>query len=273
MENFTYTKGIKKLGTTYLGGIKHSAKMNYSYNNGTITYCLYLAPSNMAYGDNRTVCPNDKYCKDFCLNGSGRNKGDILSKGTEHSKINVSRVKKTKFFYEDRETFMQILIHEIRRAQIQAIKENKEFSVRLNGTSDISLLAFKYQGKNILEHFPNVQFYDYTKVYSRTQLQNQYPNYDLTLSYNGHNLEECLEYLNKGGKVAVVFENELPKFWHKFQVIDANGYDMRYLDPKGTIMGLHYHKTAYDYMQLKIDKTYKPNTKFIVTSNDKYCEY
>ena len=40
-----------------------------------------------------------------------------------------------------------------------------------------------FHGMNILEIFPDVQFYDYTKVYSRIGLLKKYPNYDLTYSF------------------------------------------------------------------------------------------
>ena len=157
MENFTLAKGLKKLGCSYLGGVVKSAKMRYSFNNGTATYCLYLAPSNMA-NPYRTVCPNDKWCKQFCLNGSGRNKADILVNGVEESSINKSRIKKTNLFFDDKETFMQILIHEIKREKAKAEKMDMEFSVRLNGTSDLSPEDFVYNGKNILQIFPNIIF-------------------------------------------------------------------------------------------------------------------
>ena len=49
---------------------------------------------------------------------------------------------------------------------------NLEFSIRLNGTSDLSLLTFKLGGKNILEIFNDVQFYDYTKVANRFNICN-----------------------------------------------------------------------------------------------------
>ena len=257
----------KKIGVSYLGGTKHSAKMRYSYNNGTETYCLYLAPADMS-GHN--VCPNSKYCKALCLNNAGHNKADILSRGMEKSKINISRIKKTHCFFDNRELFMQTLIAEIEKARLHAIKNNLEFAVRLNGTSDLSLEQFVYNGKNILEIFQDVQFYDYTKVPSRINLINKYPNYDLTLSYNGYNWNACENFLRMGGKVAVVFENELPKTFHGFNVIDANGYDMRFLDPASTIMGLHYHPTANDYVN---GKFVKPNSKFIVEASDIACEY
>ena len=266
MEKFIYKNALKEIGVTYVGATKQSAKMNYSYNNGTETYCIYLAPSTMS---GRNVCPNSEHCKEFCLNGSGRNKSDILLRGEKHSNINVSRIKKTDAFYKQRDLFMQTIIHEINTAMKRAEKNGMEFSVRLNGTSDLSPLVFKYQGKNILEWFPNVQFYDYTKVPSRYKLLSKYKNYDLTFSFDGHNWDKCEEILNQGGKVAVIFENEkLPTAYKGYNVIDANGYDMRYLDPKGTIMGLHYHRTANDY---KSGKYVKPVSKAIITIDDENC--
>ena len=270
-KNFYYGKTLEGYGISYLGSVAQSMKMRLSYENGTMTYCLYLAPADMS-GYN--VCPNSQYCKQFCLNGSGQNKCDELSRGVEGSKINQSRIKKTKMFYEDRATFMRLLIHELNRYQRRAKKLGMEFSVRLNGTSDLSPLAFRdpETGKNILELFPDVQFYDYTKVPTRIKLMQQYPNYDLTLSYNGYNWEECEKFLNEGGKVAVVFFDEkLPKSFHGFPICDGNTYDMRYLDPASHIVGLHYHKTANDYYidpKDGIRKFRVPDTPFVVKVND-----
>ena len=257
----------KEIGVSYLGGVTKSAKMNYSYNNGTATYCLYLAPSTMS---GYCACANDKWCKDFCLNGAGRNKADILVRGFEESTINKSRIKKTKCFFENKDTFMELLIKEIKQEKRIADNKGMEFAIRLNGTSDLSPEDFVYKGKNILEIFSDIQFYDYTKVPQRIALPHKYANYDLTLSFNGYNSNICRSYLEQGGKVAVVFYGKLPKKFMGFDVIDANGYDMRYLDPKSTIMGLHYHRTGNDY---KDGKFVMPNSKFIVMENDPRCEY
>ena len=265
MESITSLR--KKMGVSYLGGTTHSAKMRYSYENGTETYCVYLAPADMS-GFN--VCPNSKFCKAFCLNNAGHNKADILSRGMEKSKINLSRIKKTKTFFENKELFMELLIQEIAKAQKHAQSKGMGFSVRLNGTSDLSPEDFVYQGKNILEWFPNVQFYDYTKVHTRFKLIEKYPNYDLTYSYNGYNWNACEHFLRMGGKVAVVFEKELPTTFNGYEITDANGYDMRYLDKGGTIMGLHYHPTANDYVN---GKYVRPNSKFIVNSDDTRCVF
>ncbi len=257
-----YTKTLKKLGVSYLGGVAQSMKMRLSVAHGTMTYCLYLAPWNMS-GHN--VCPKGQHCHEFCLNGSGQNKCDELSRGVEGSLINRSRIKKTRLFYEDRYTFMELLKHEIAVKRERARKLGYEFSVRLNGTSDLSPLAFKdSDGRNILEIFSDVQFYDYTKVYSRINLLEKYPNYDLTFSFDGYNWDKCEDFLKNGGKVAVVFysdKEELPKTFRGYEVVDANEDDMRYLNPKGTIMGLHYHKTANDYKKGRFER---PNTPFVI---------
>jgi hypothetical protein len=258
----------KKLNISYLGGVTHSAKMTYSYNHNVATYCLYLAPADMS-GYN--TCSNCLHCKHFCLNGSGRNKGDIIAHGFEYSQINRARIKKTKAFFEQKETFMQLLILEIEKAMIDAKNKNMGFAIRLNGTSDISPEEFTYKGQNILEIFSDVQFYDYTKDFRRIALTQKYSNYDVTLSYNGYNQYVCEEYLKRGGKVAVVFFDEkMPKKFLGYNVVDGNTYDMRFLDPNSSVIGLHYHKTGNDYVN---GKFVKPTTRFIVFEDDARCEY
>ena len=275
-KNFSYGRELKNLGISYLGSVAQSMKMRLSYENGTMTYCLYLAPANMS-GYN--VCPKSEHCKAFCLNGSGQNKCDELSRGVEGSKINQSRIKKTKLFFQNRVLFMNLLIHEIKRYKAKAERLGMGFSVRLNGTSDLSPVLFKdpESGLNLLELFPDVQFYDYTKVYNRIKLMAQYPNYDLTFSYDGFNADDCERFLQNGGRVAVVFFDEkLPKYFKGYKVVNGNDFDMRYLDPKGCVVGLHYHKTANDYYIDPNDGKRKfrvPETPFVVKINDERCEW
>lgn len=271
MENFSLSAAYKMCGFTYLGATHQSAKMRYSYNANVATYCIYLAPSDMS---GYKVCPNDEHCRQFCLNGAGQNKCDILARGVEHSIINKSRIKKTRLFYENKELFLRIMIAEIVREHDKAWKKGMGFAVRINGTSDLSPEAFHHPNvcndANILQIFPTIQFYDYTKVATRIPLQNKYQNYDLTLSYTGYNWSDCKSYLDMGGKVAVVFESEktLPVLFRGYPIHDANGYDMRYLDPSGHIMGLHYHRVAANYVN---GKYVRPNTKFIVPEDSEEC--
>jgi hypothetical protein len=105
----------------------------------------------------------------------------------------------------------------------------------------------------------------------------QYDNYDLTLSYNGYNWDDCEKFLNEGGKVAVVFfSDKLPKSFHGYPICDGNSYDMRYLDPASHIVGLHYHKTANDYYVDEADGKRKfrvPDTPFVVKINNEFVDW
>lgn len=265
MTNGTLSYGaiLKKYGISYLGSAAKSAKLKHSLYHGTLTYAIYLAPSNLS-GHN--VCPKSEHCRAHCLNQSGHNKADILAHGFEGSKVNNARIKRTRLFYDDREAFMRLLIREIMRYEKVAKREGLEFSVRLNGTSDISPLAFKYDGKCILDIFPRIQFYDYTKVYSRTNLLASYDNYDITFSYDGYNWDDCRNYLSQGGRVAVVFYGGLPKTFNGYEVVSGDDYDMRYIDKNGCVIGLKYKVGGTDYVLGEDGKRHfvEPNVPFVI---------
>lgn len=272
MENFGYQKALKQVGISYLGKHSQSAKMIKNTINHVITYSLYLAPADMS-GYN--VCPVSKWCKQFCLNGSGRNKSDILARGFEHSHINRSRIKKTKLFFENNALFMQLLMHELEKTRVYAERNGFGFSVRLNCTSDISPEDFvdPDTGLNILQKYPDVVFYDYTKVPTRFSLIERYPNYHLTFSYNGHNEFMCRKFLAMGGNVAVVFANQsdLPLRFMGYDVIDGNKDDLRYLDAPAKVVGLHFHATAANYD--KNGKYIQPNSDFVVRDDNELVEW
>ena len=129
--------------------------------------------------------------------------------------------------------------------EIEAIikKNNGEaiVTIRLNGNSDISWEQFKvFEGKNIFEVFPNVQFYDYTKNWTR--FDKVLPsNYYLTFSRSETNHDKAMELLKRGINVAIVFD-KLPETFEGFKVINADETDLRFLDEKGVICGLKYKK-------------------------------
>ena len=281
-QKFSYTREINNLGISYIGNVAQSAKLEKSYDNGVMTYCIYLAPATMAGRTNKgtriNVCPRSEHCKQFCLNGSGHNKGDQIMNGTGRSRIDQSRIKKTRLFYNDRDLFMRLVICEIKKWQKKAQEKGMGFSIRLNGTSDLSpeLFSDPETRLNLLQLFRKVQFYDYTKVYKRIALMHKYANYDLTFSHSGYNWDECQKFLDEGGKVAVVFLDEkLPKSFHGYPICDGNLYDMRYLDPAKHIVGLHYHRVANDYYVDTdgIRKFKAPDTPFVIKVNDPNVDY
>jgi hypothetical protein len=62
----------------------------------------------------------------------------------------------------------------------------------------------------------------------------------------------------------------LPMAFDNYPVIDANGYDMRYLDPPRTIMGLHYHRTAANY----VNGVYvEPDEDFVVKDDNNLVQW
>ena len=91
--------------------------------------------------------------------------------------------------------------------------------------------------------FPDIQFYDYSKI--ATRFKKELPkNYHLTFSMaeTEQNKKECFDLLDKGFNVAVVFnvkdETELPTTYMGFKVINGDMHDLTFLHDKNTIIGL-----------------------------------
>lgn len=245
----------KALGFSYLGAIASSSKIKKTTKvMDILTYILYLSPADLAgqvFGKKWNLCPfASAECRMACLADSGRSKMD------GKAIITWARLKKSALWFYNRELFMWLLIEELKAAQKKAAKQEKEFAVRLNGTSDILINQFQYGGKNILELFPDVQFYDYTKQPKQLVNANVYDNYHLTFSYTGHAKNEklALRTLFLGqANVAIVFEKELPKFWNGFSVIDGDNLngDYRPADElngqtTGLVVGLKFKQVAND---------------------------
>lgn len=237
---FNLSEAKKLTGLSYLGKVNNGAKHHKAFKYGELVYTIYLAPANMSGYE---VCPGrTPECTALCLNESGHNRGNYVN---NLNFINDSRIKKTQLFFENHDLFCRWVVRDIEAGIAKAKKEGKRFSVRINNTSDISpeLIYIKENGvkKNILELFPEVQFFDYTKVLGRLKLMNKYDNYDLTYSYNGSNMETCKALLKSGVKVAMVFE-KVPTEFDGFKVINGDLYDMRYKDEPGVIVGLKFKK-------------------------------
>ena len=255
-----YTNRAKAKDETklsYLGGVSLSSKIAKSKVLDTLTYVLYLAPADLS-GFN--VCPKaTSECKALCLHESGHNRIDI-----HKNIINNARIEKTKLFFQNRKYFMQWLYAEIIAYKNMADSKGYKFSVRINGTSDLSPEIFKLDNFNILQLLPNIQFYDYTKVLNRYKLLSKYKNYHLTFSYSGKNWDECQIALKNNMNVAVVFEKHIPKKFKGFTVINGDVTDLRYMDKKNVIVGLKYKKVRINNIE---------NSEFVVKTLDPDCKY
>lgn len=199
---------------------------------GYITYILYMSPFT-ANSKGINVCSHaSKGCADSCLVGSGF--------GGMYENVKNGRREKTEYFLRDRVGFL----HQVKDEIEKAIKKNEGkaiVTIRLNGTSDLPFEKFKvFEGKNIFEVFPEVQFYDYTKNYLR--FDKELPkNYHLTFSRSEINNDKSIELLKRGFNVAMVFD-KLPETYEGFKVINADLDDLRFLDEKNVICGLKYKK-------------------------------
>lgn len=232
----TKAQAVRDTKLTYLSSVSRTVKHKKSKKYGELTLSLYLSP---AKSSGYEVCPGrTAECTKLCLNESGMNS---MVRNDRGDMINRSRITKTKLFFEDRDFFMDWLIFEIKSAKLKAERMTYKLSIRLNNTSDISPEEFTRNGQNILEMFPEIQFYDYTKVASRVELMKKYKNYDLTFSYTGYNLTECQNMLLNMVRVAVVFKN-VPEVWQNYPVIDGDKFDMRYKDNHAVIVGLKYKR-------------------------------
>lgn len=212
---------------TLLTSPNGQAKMAKSAKSGVyLPYILHLAPSDLS-GYN--TCPlASAGCKAACLNTAGMG---------VFNNVQLARIERTKQFYENRVEFFGKLVREITNAERKAIKLDKQLTVRLNGTSDIQWEIYNvHQGKTIFELFPEVVFYDYTKIAKRDP--RPFPNYSLTFSAAENNDEHVKVALDKGMNVAVVFRNELPTTWNGKTVIDGDVDDLRFLDPQNVVVGL-----------------------------------
>jgi hypothetical protein len=200
---------------------------------GFLTGILYLSPARVS-GHN--VCPNSTTgCRAACINTAGY--GGIFNT------IQIARKRKTEMFYKEKDKFFFLLQKDIDKLRRVSEKRNLIPCVRLNGTSD---LAHEKIAPYLFENNRDIKFYDYTKSERRYQdfLDNRLPkNYHLTLSsHENMALETIDEYITHGGKVTVVFSTpkskELPKKWKGHKVYDGDTSDLRFLDPKGFIIGL-----------------------------------
>lgn len=200
---------------------------------GYLSFILHLAPADLS---GKEVCPKRTAgCTAACLNTAGR--GGLFKPGETTNMIQQARIRKTKMFFEDRESFMEQLEKDINLGIKQAAKLGLKPVFRLNGTSDLSWEKYTLKGsdKNVFEMFDNIQFYDYTKVLGRKV--SQYKNYHLTFSAADGNEADVAQAIEQGMNVAMVFD-KVPATYMGVPVIDADDTDLRFLDPTGVICGL-----------------------------------
>lgn len=206
-------------------GIGTDAKTVKGEKKGVLTGIMYLAPHTLS---GRNVCPMAEMagCHEPCLNTAGRGR---------MSNVQQARVRKTNFWHEDREGFLNTLRKDIRKVVRKAKREGMIPMIRLNGTSDI---RWEREAPEIFAEFSDVQFYDYTKIPTRRDLPS---NYHLTFSYSAANDRYAAfadAAKDNGMNIAVVFRKRLPDTFLGMPVVSGDESDVRPYDPQGVVVGL-----------------------------------
>lgn len=173
------------------------------------------------------LCPNSKKakCLELCLVDSGFSE--------VFDSVNIARQKKTDYFMQDRDGFLQQLKRELTNLDKYAKKHNKKAIVRLNVLSDIP-----WERYNIPQQFPNIKFYDYTKRSNR--LGRMPENYGLMFSWSGASdyQQEVNNALKTDTPITVVFSKQLPEYYLGRKVYNGDLSDLDNLDQKNMVIGL-----------------------------------
>lgn len=198
---------------------------------GFRTAILYLAPYTLS-GTNMCAMAAIAECHGPCLNVTGR--GQMLS-------VQVARLRKTLFLQQYESEALAMIAKEVALLEKQAAREGWILLVRLNGTSDR-----KWEKDGIIQAFPRVQFYDYTKLANRRNIP---ANYDLTFSYSG--VAAFLPYVkiarDNGMRIAVVYRNremvesaiERGERFLDLPLVDGDDTDIRHIDPRHSVVALY----------------------------------
>lgn len=206
-----------------------------------LTAPLHLAPFNLS---GFQVCPQaSEGCAAACLHTAG-NPAYMAQK-------DASRKEKTQAYFRHRDAFLALLVFEIAAHVRKAKAKGMEAGVRLNATSDLPWEVRKVEIDGVevglMEAFPEVTFYDYTKVTKRAIAfaEGRMPsNYHLTFSRTEENDADCARVLAAGGNVAAVFTRQAYKAalasgeYKGTPVTDGDAHDFRPADPRGVIVAL-----------------------------------
>ena len=221
--------------TYKLLGVGTNAKTIKGDGDEYLTAILYMTPYKvMVDGKLFNSCSMAAMasCIDGCLYTAGRG---------AFNNVQTARQRKAEWFYRDRDSFMAQLVIDVAKFANYCRKRDIQPCIRLNGTTDIRWELILIDGKNIFERFPDVQWYDYTKIPNRKV--SHLANYHLTWSYSAANpkYEQYFdEVIRNGMSVAVVFRKPINlNTWRGYKVVDGDKDDLRFLDPKQSIVALY----------------------------------
>jgi len=224
-------------------GVGTNAKTVKGDGSEYLTAITYLTPWKTIFeGKTHNICPMAEMasCHEGCLYTAGRG---VMSN------VQSARLRKTRVWLKDKPLFLDMLRQDLTTFQRRCFDKEIQPCVRLNGTSDI-----QWENYGIIEEFPDIQFYDYTKIIKRAYKKLP-KNYHLTLSYSEANPQYADDVMKAvcetGTSMAVVFRDEenIPDYFERiysncrgtygFRTFSMDKDDLRFLDPKGMAGALY----------------------------------
>ena len=217
--------------------------------NGKRVYSLGLGLASAQKINNKqklTSCPQSAICESLCL---GETSGQNLlygGVGQFRSGPRLAQYLKTEAMVVHPEEFTSVLYAEIASFRLAMMKEGKQPTVRLNVTSDFAPKVWE----PLIKAFPDVMFYDYTKLATDPIAENHHLTYSSTgasqivdgklVENKLSNWPKMVQRLREGKNVAMAFtsKTDMPDFivdeatGERFQVWNGDNYDARFLDPK-----------------------------------------
>ncbi len=221
---------VKKNGLyvpTSMLSVGKDAKTIKGVKKNYLTGIMYLHPS-------VKLCPSSikAGCIEACLNTAGRS--------SVFPRILQARHNKTNLLEKHEELALTLIYNDIQRIVNKANTNGMNPAIRLNGTSDIDWTTKKLNGKTMFEHFPDVQFYDYTKNSSIARKSRYIPNYHVTGSYSNEKAyrPSMIKMIGHGVNIAVVFRGKIPETFMGKVVVNGDETDLRFLDKSNVIVAL-----------------------------------
>ena len=241
-------KLFKDFQISYFSSVNSSQKIEKGKKENFDTLVLYLSASKNAGVD---ICKfASTGCRLACLVASGH---ALIEKRAGKNTIAISRIVKTWITVYRMDIAESVLVEEIELARKRAERKGNKFAVRLNGTSDLPF----YQ---VINKFPEIQFYDYTKDPDRIEL----PNYHLTFSYadtSKARLKHYKQALKRGQSIAFpVIASDFEEACAMPNCYSMDNTDLRFLDNAG----------KYGILKAKVTDNLQSGVKnkFILSANE-----
>lgn len=229
-----------------LSDMRANAKLRKSAHRSFRIVGLALAHANTS-GFN-TCVRHTSGCAQACVGSTGM--------AAVFSEILRSREKKTRLLFSDRKFFLKLLCTELDAENEQSRRDGQILAVRLNQFSDLPWESAAFG--RIPQAFPDVQFFDYTKIHGRIGKTPE--NYHLCASWSERpeDQERCIDLVADGFTAAVpfaprgqtltsrqVYDFDLPESFRGFPVVNGDKTDLLFLRPGRCIIGLRLKAASH----------------------------